>query len=786
MSEVLENIQKQSLGDKIKKALSHGFSAIPWLEIDGISKPRKFKDFSYSVEHKAWNNYPYSLFSIHLKNCVLIDIDGNKTDTSTQELISQVCELLNIDEFDLELAEFQRNNKGDSLHYLFKSPKGFDVSQYQQSNDGKLIKHVDFKTGNQLVHIKEGKTVNWINVNELEELTGEQFETLFGKQRDTATEGDDLLSIVNSQPDPDLTDTDVQRTLDKIDVSVVDHDQWFRIGLGISHQYENSEKGKNIFKEFSQRFENYDEQEIDNRWPTFKDSSRIDRVTFKSVGAMVHTNERESLKKTLKDDDYRQRANEIASYAIETIRKEVGFDVDIDNDTIQLMLKGSFWNANQAKINMTNNDDDLVIFPESKASEMLVTRFGQPVKNMAQFIEHLTVLDLTAAEIKKYKTFTMSKIISSIQFNSQGDSLTYCVDMFTERTYFNVDSNSVTVNFKYRPLSLKGKHYRVDCPESVNAYLKHFPQCNDLLDMIVASRFASSRKKAYVWMKCPSDWGKDVFRNALGSFHFEMSVSEVEKALEGSPVGKSPRSMFRAFAMVTNEFKKVKSELKQLEDDITVAPKYQLETTVPLYTKMFMSAEGVDSLIGEYGVEDQFANRFSLIEGKGKLSQLVEFNKFGNTHFVNAVTTHIVDKINSLVDEYRSLGFVEATKKGDIIVEHFHNKYGLKHKSKSISDSMQDIAEEVRDYIVKEYEIGSDCYGGVLYLKSPKPKIQKAIREGDLFTVSERYTIAHKADEIMRLMSSDGDGYKPRRVNGKTMRCLDISMDGLDTMFSDF
>lgn len=766
--------------NKIGKALSNDFAAIPWLEIEGNFKPRKFKGRDYPLTHQSWSNYDYSLFSIRLDDCVLIDIDGNKDGANTEQLIDQVCELLNIDEFDLELAEFQTNDKGDSLHYLFKAPANVNLQGYQHSNDGRLIKNVDFKTGNQLVHIKSGKTVTWSKKQNLPALTLEQYETLFTKTKSTADNDDtcnDLLNIVNSQPDELLTDSDVKNVLDKIDPTVLSHDEWFRIGLGISHQYENSEKGKEIFKEFSKRTgDQYDENEIDNRWPTFKDDSRTERVTFKSVSAMVHVNERQSLKKTLLDDDYRLRANEIASFVSESILKELGFDVDIDRDTIQLMLKGSFWNANQAKINMTNNDDELVIFPESKASEMLITRFGQPITNMTDFIIHLNTLDLNATEIKRFKNSVMARVVSSIQFNSQGDSLTYSVDMFTDRTYFEVNNSNVKVNFKYNPLTLRGKHYRVECEQSVNAYKAHFPECDQLLDMIVASRFASSRKKAYVWLKCPSDWGKDVFRNALGAFHFEMSVSEVEKALDGSPVGKSPRSMFRAFAMVTNEFKKVKSELKQLEDDITVAPKYQLETTVPLYTKLFMSAEGVDSLIGEYGVEAQFANRFSMINGSGKMGDIPEFKQFGNTHFVNAITTYITDYINNAVDSYRELGLHDATTKGDNVVEAFHDKYGLKYSAKTIDDNLSEIADDIRCELVKRYQFDESSRDGVLYIKSAKSKIQDIIYNANLFTVSERHTISHKTDDIIKCISNDKCGIKVRNINGKSIRCLDVSI----------
>lgn len=770
--------------DKIKSALGNGFSAIPWLQIDGENKPRKFKHpTSYPLDHSAWNNYQHALFSIRLDDCVLIDVDGNKKGANTQQLIDQVCEMLNIDEFDLELAEFQTNDKGDSLHYLFKSPANINRQAYQQSNDGRLISNVDFKTGNQLIHIKQGKTVNWCNIDDLPELTDQQFETLFSKTSSDDADDSGLMALVNAEPDENLSDDDVLHTLNNIDPTVLGHDEWLRVGLGISHQYQNSEKGKDLFKEFSKRTgDSYDENEIDSRWPSFKDDTRENRVTFRSVLAMVKNNERQSLKKMLVNDQYRKRANEIVSFVCESVKSELGFELEVDRDTVQLMLKGSFWNASQAKINMTNNDDELVIFPESKASEMLVTRFGQPVTNMKDFSAHLQVLDLTATEIRAHKNAIMRGVISSIQFNSQGDSLTYAVDMFADRTYFEVNNSNVTVNFKYEPLTLRGKHYRVECEQSIAAYKKHFPECDQLLNMIVASRFASSRKKAYVWLKCPSDWGKDVFRSALGAFHFEMSVTEVEKALDGSPVGKSPRSMFRAFAMVTNEFKKVKSELKQLEDDITVAAKYQLETTVPLYTKLFMSAEGVDSLIGEYGVEAQFANRFSMINGTGKINDIPEFKIFGNTHFVNAVTTYITDYINNLVEEYRSLGFHEATRKGDITVEAFHDKFGLKYSAKTIDDSLNEIAEDIRQSLVERYQLDNTitCDNGIMFIKSAKSKIQDIIYNGGLFTVSERHTISHKVDDIIKTISSDGKGSVARRVNGKIVRCLDVVIGDSD------
>jgi len=56
----------------------------------------------------------------------------------------------------------------------------------------------------------------------------------------------------------------------------------------------------------------------------------------------------------------------------------------------------------------------------------------------------------------------------------------------------------------------------------------------------------------------------------------------------------------------------VKSELKQLQSQITLSPKNQLSCTVEIFAKVFTSAESVGSLVTENGVEDQFANRMSI------------------------------------------------------------------------------------------------------------------------------------------------------------------------------
>ncbi|MCV5940701.1 hypothetical protein OFN64_28890, partial [Escherichia coli] len=47
-------------------------------------------------------------------------------------------------------------------------------------------------------------------------------------------------------------------------------------------------------------------------------------------------------------------------------------------------------------------------------------------------------------------------------------------------------------------------------------WLVHFPQCHEFLDALVAARFASSRKNAYLFSRAQSDWGKGLLFGAGG------------------------------------------------------------------------------------------------------------------------------------------------------------------------------------------------------------------------------------------------------------------------------
>ena len=133
-------------------AISHtyGLRMTPVYE-DGKTKPYK-RNQSYA----DINDYKNAVYvGWVLDDLVLLDYDGNKAngDIISQEDLATTLGLKSMP------APIQINTDGDSVHWLFKLPESFNRDDHTQANNGGWLSHIDVKTGNQLIHIKPGKTL---------------------------------------------------------------------------------------------------------------------------------------------------------------------------------------------------------------------------------------------------------------------------------------------------------------------------------------------------------------------------------------------------------------------------------------------------------------------------------------------------------------------------------------------------------------------------------------------------------------------------------------------------
>jgi hypothetical protein len=287
-----------------------------------------------------------------------------------------------------------------------------------------------------------------------------------------------------------------------------------------------------------------------------------------------------------------------------------------------------------------------------------------------------------------------------LKLYKQVKSLNLTVDIFSTRGRMIVVDGVAHVSLPHRPFTPPIRIERELVDRVVADYSKHFPEFHDFLNMVLQSRFASDRRHAFIWLHASSSWGKGfllaVFQQ-LGLV-FEVSTKEIDKALEGGPVGVSVQDTLRAWILFVDEFKSATRELKQLNSQLTLAPKNQLRSTVKLYTKLFASAEEVRSLVGD-GVEKQFNNRFAYLHPDNHAQELENralFIELGKMTYLNALATYVADRFNAAVAETRILGAVEASKKTDAFLAAYQHQHRLAETFGELDDTLDDIVDGLR------------------------------------------------------------------------------------------
>jgi len=277
--------------------------------------------------------------------------------------------------------------------------------------------------------------------------------------------------------------------------------------------------------------------------------------------------------------------------------------------------------------------------------------------------------------------------------------------MFASKASIALTEQTAAVTYSHKSFKVRG-HVPADVMSRVlTEYRDHFPQLDEVLDLLLHARFATDRRKAFLWMKCASTWGKGfLFDGVLGDDGLRItatiSTKEIEAAFEGKPVGIDAGAMVGAWVLWVDELKAVKSELKQLNNSITASPKNQLRFKAPLFVKMFTSAEGVESLGSSSGVEAQFAERFShYTVDTGRLEEREVFNAVGKLAYRRAVTEYAATRLNAGVAAMVALGRDGAANAADRWLDAWHETTGIGHEYGLLELSVDGIAKEIEGMV---------------------------------------------------------------------------------------
>lgn len=148
-----------SIAQLATEASSAGYRIVPIGENGphgGFKKGQNYGDLTA----EEWRGAEH--VGLILDRAVLVDYDGNKADKLGEPIITLDELGWMLDEHEGILPPPTQYSQGmRSVHYLYRLPEDIEVGvDIKSSADGRLAKFIDIKTGNQLMHLKEGKVLN--------------------------------------------------------------------------------------------------------------------------------------------------------------------------------------------------------------------------------------------------------------------------------------------------------------------------------------------------------------------------------------------------------------------------------------------------------------------------------------------------------------------------------------------------------------------------------------------------------------------------------------------------
>lgn len=256
--------------DVLEKCQEYGYRTTPVFENNNTKPYKDGQDYKNISDYKNAKH-----IGLILDDCLLLDYDGNKGEVISIDDLEEKLDLFEMPK------EAQINKDGDSIHWLFKC----DELGLSNANNGQWETHIDIKRGNQLMHIKPGKTLNLVDKDSLDIAPDELINALKGFGPPDSCDFDDALDIAISEETCELSEQEIRGYLSVLPNDYCsDHDNWMRVGMAVYHETKGSEEGYQLFDEFSKRCPDaYDEQHNRARWESFDSSGQVNKITFKSV-----------------------------------------------------------------------------------------------------------------------------------------------------------------------------------------------------------------------------------------------------------------------------------------------------------------------------------------------------------------------------------------------------------------------------------------------------------------------------------------------------------------------
>ena len=200
-----------------------------------------------------------------------------------------------------------------------------------------------------------------------------------------------------------------------------------------------------------------------------------------------------------------------------------------------------------------------------------------------------------------------------------------------------------------------------------------------------------------------------------------------------------------SWILFIDEFKSAVSEIKNITHELSFSPKFEGQVTVPLYAKIFASAENVKSLNHDGMVETQFKNRITFWNENGELTRRQLFNE-NKMLYTQVITTYVYEYLESKSLEYIELGEIEASNFANKKLESI---IAIKQvKTLSIEEVIKErIAEFKQNFSSSYLSEFTFEYEGDIYVKN-KSKVVAIFLE-KYFDDEQHRTLRHKDNNVL-------------------------------------
>ena len=305
----------------------------------------------------------------------------------------------------------------------------------------------------------------------------------------------------------------------------------------------------------------------------------------------------------------------------------------------------------------------------------------------------------------------------------------------------------------------------------IEDYKEHYTELDEFIEWLVAARFASDRREAYLYFLASSSFGKGllftgILKDRLGLVT-EIKESDLIKISKSEPVGLSPDDMLNSWILLINELGFLPSAVKELESRIRLNPKHKALTNASVYAKVFCNASdmGLQAFTGTSGISDELKNRFSFIEHKKVITDRPLFIE-DKKHYINSLANYISDKINKQVEDYRKLKEAKATRLADERLTAFKNRHCI--SKKYTGEDWQILADEFKEWLISSNMMHERQEDGLYIITQPAKKYELFIE--DNYPREDKKYYMGKRTEIIKRASADDKGVKQIKHKSRVLK----------------